>query len=135
MKQSFAACCTAAGLALCTGTAAFADDTAIGAGEMRADKIIGAAVYDRHDQDVASVKDLVLDRDGKIADVVLIYGATVGIGGKYIAVNFANLKFDHDRLTLDQTKAQLASMPAYRLEPQNGDGAAPLIIGLGAKLP
>ncbi|MEI9984536.1 MAG: PRC-barrel domain-containing protein [Aliidongia sp.] len=58
---------------------------------MRADKIIGAAVYDRHNQDVASVKDLVLDQDGKIADVVLICGATAGIGGKYVAVNFATL--------------------------------------------
>src|SRR5271169_1779367 len=101
MKQSFAARCAAAGLLISTGTAAFADDTAIRADQMRADKIIGAAVYDRHSEDVASVKDLVLDRDGKIADVVLIYGATVGLGGKYIAVNFANLKFDHNRLILD----------------------------------
>ena|ERR1700761_740118 len=118
-------------LALCIGGAALADD-AIQPDQMRADKLIGAAVYDRQSQDVGSVKDLVLGPDGQISNVVVLYGATAGIGGKYVAVRFDSLKFDNARLTLDQTKAQLAALPPYRLTGAD-DEAAPIIIGLGPK--
>ena len=119
-------------MATSVGSSAFAADTMIQADQMRANKIIGASVYDRQNQDVASVKDLILDKDGKIADVVLSYGATVGIGGKYVAVPFASLKLNNNRLTLDQTKDQLASLPQYKLEDKttgSGEGAVPATGG------
>jgi sporulation protein YlmC with PRC-barrel domain len=109
----------AAGLAtvLATaGTAAFATDTTIQSDQVRANKIIGASVYDRENRDVASVKDLILDKSGRIADVVLSYGATAGIGGKYVAVGYDSLKFNNNRLTLDETKQQLDALPPFNLE-------------------
>jgi|GEM_PF-5491955 hypothetical protein len=119
MTKFIAATGLAAVLAATIGTQAVAADTAIRSDQMRADKIIGSAVYDRENQDVASVKDLILDRDGKIADVVLSYGSTVGVGGKFIAVAFADLKFSNNRLTLNQTKAQLSSLPAFPLDDES----------------
>jgi hypothetical protein len=59
---------------------------------------------------------------------VLSYGSTAGIGGKYIAVSYSSLKFNNNRLTLDQTKDQLAAMPAFQLEDKTtgaGEGAVP----------
>lgn len=115
-------------MAASLGAGAFAAGAMIQPDQLRANKIIGSSVYDRENQDVASVKDLVLDKDGKVSTVVLTYGSTAGIGGKYIAIDFNNLKFDHNRLTVDQTKAQLAAMPAYQLEDKNtgaGEGAVP----------
>jgi sporulation protein YlmC with PRC-barrel domain len=108
--------------------AALAADMSIRSDEVRANKIIGTAVYDRQNEDVASVKDLILDKDGKVANVVLSYGSTAGIGGKYVAVSYSSLKFNNNRLTLDQTKDQLAAMPAFQLEDKNtgaGEGAVP----------
>ena len=43
-------------MATSVGSSAFAADTMIQADQMRANKIIGASVYDRQNQDVASVK-------------------------------------------------------------------------------
>jgi sporulation protein YlmC with PRC-barrel domain len=112
--------------------AALAADMTIRPDEVRANKIIGTAVYDRQNQDVASVKDLILDKDGKVANVVLSYGSTAGIGGKYVAVSYSSLKFNNNRLTLDQTKDQLAAMPAFQLEDKttgSGEGAVPATGG------
>lgn len=114
------------------GSSAFAADTAIQADQMRANKIIGSSVYDRQNRNVASVKDLILDKDGRIADVVLNYGSTAGIGGKYVAVSFGSLKLNNNRLTLDQTKDQLAALPEYTLEDKttgSGEGAVPATGG------
>ncbi|HVJ55312.1 MAG TPA: PRC-barrel domain-containing protein [Aliidongia sp.] len=123
-------------MAVSLGSAAFASDTMIQTDQMRASKIIGSSVYDRNNQDVASVKDMVLGKDGKVADVVLTYGSTAGIGGKYVAVPFASLKLNNNRLTLDQTKDQLAAMPQYQLEDKNsgaGEGAVPATGGHAGK--
>jgi hypothetical protein len=112
--------------------AALAADMSIRADEVRANKIIGTAVYDRQNEDVASVKDLILDKDGKVANVVLSYGSTAGIGGKYVAVSYSSLKFNNNRLTLDQTKDQLAAMPAFQLEDKttgSGEGPVPATGG------
>lgn len=124
---------SALALAICIGGgAARAEEAVIQPDQLRADKLIGSAVYDRQDQDVGSVKDLVLDADGRISNVVVLYGATAGIGGRYVSVSFGSLKFDNARLTLDQTRAQLAALPTYRLNAAD-DEAAPIIIGLGPK--
>jgi len=132
MNKLIAATGLAVVFAAAAGTAAFASDTMIQSDQMRANRIIGAAVYDRRNQDVASVKDLIVDKDGKVADVVLSYGSTAGIGGKYIAVNFTSLKFNNNRLTLDQSKEQLESMPAFQLDDKAtgaGRGAVPPTAG------
>jgi hypothetical protein len=124
----------AAAFAVSIGGAALAAEAVIQPDQLRADKLIGSAVDDRYDQDVGSVKDLVLGPDGQISSVVVLYGSTAGIGGKYVAVSFASLKFDNDRLTLDRTRSELAALPPYRLNSGADDGdAVPLIIGLGPK--
>lgn len=132
MNNIIAATGLAVVMAASVGSSAFAADTMIQADQMRANKIIGSSVYDRQNQNVASVKDLVLDKEGKIVDVVLSYGATAGIGGKYVAVPFGSLKLNNNRLTLDQTKEQLAAMPQYKLEDKmtgSGEGPVPATGG------
>jgi cation transporter-like permease len=42
--------------------------------QVRASKMIGATVYDLQNRNIGSVKDLVLDRDGKVAAVVVDVG-------------------------------------------------------------
>lgn len=92
-----------------------------GSGELRASQIIGSTVYDVQNEDIGSVKDVVLNHDGKVSAVVLDVGAFLGMGGKYVAVALNDLKTDNDRLTLHQTKSQLQSAQPYRLTNDNTD--------------
>jgi sporulation protein YlmC with PRC-barrel domain len=99
-------------------TANRADET-IQPNQIRASKMIGSTVYDLQNRNIGKVRDLVLDRDGKIAAVVVDVGTFLGMGGKTVAVQLSDLKTDNNRLTLDRTKEQLQQMANYRLENRN----------------
>jgi sporulation protein YlmC with PRC-barrel domain len=99
-------------------TATRADET-IQPNQIRASKMIGSTVYDLQNRNIGKVRDLVLDRDGKIAAVVVDVGTFLGMGGKTVAVQLSDLKTDNNRLTLDRTKEQLQQMANYRLENRN----------------
>ena len=90
-----------------------------GTGELRAGEVIGSTVYDVQNQNVGSVKDIVLDRDGKVSAVVIDVGAFLGVGGKDVAIALDDLKTTNDRLTLRQSKSQLQSAPPYHLTNDN----------------
>lgn len=93
--------------------------------EVRASKMIGSTVYDLQNRDIGKVKDLVLNKDGKIDAVVLDVGTFLGMGGRYVAVPLSDIKTDNNRLTLDRTKEQLQQMAAYQLEnPDTGAGSS-----------
>jgi sporulation protein YlmC with PRC-barrel domain len=90
-------------------------------GELRASQLIGSTVYDVQNQDIGSVKDIVLDQNGKVTAVVIDVGAFLGMGGKYVAVALNDLKTDNNRLTLDQSKSQLQSAQPYQLTNDNNN--------------
>lgn len=90
-------------------------------GQLRASKMIGSTVYDVHNRNIGSVKDMVLDRDGRVGAVVLDVGSFLGVGGKYVAVGLNDLKTDNDRLTLDRTKEQLQAAQSYPLDNKAND--------------
>jgi sporulation protein YlmC with PRC-barrel domain len=117
------ALCAASPLALAqaamTGPHRAVAATMIQPDQLRANKIIGASVYDRNNAKIGSVSDIVLDRDGRVAAVVLDVGGFLGLGSKTVAVHLSDIKTDHDRLTLDMTKPQLQHMAVYRLTDRN----------------
>jgi sporulation protein YlmC with PRC-barrel domain len=90
------------------------------AGDLRAAEIIGSTVYDVHNRNIGSVKDIVLDKDGKVSNVVVDVGAFLGMGGKYVAVALNDIKMDNDRLTLNRTKEELEAAKEFQLQPKNG---------------
>src|SRR5262249_43260827 len=100
--------------------------------QVRASKMLGSTVYDVQNRNIGSVKDLVIDKDGTVAHVVVDVGSFLGMGGKYVAVPLSDIKTDHNRLTLDRTKEQLQQMAAYDLENRNtgaGSSTSPVIGG------
>lgn len=100
--------------------------------QMRASKVFGSAVYDVQNRDIGKVRDLVLDRDGRIASVVVDVGSFLGVGGKNVAVKLNDLKTDNNRLTLDRTKEQLQQVASYNLENKStgaGTTASPVTGG------
>lgn len=89
-------------------------------GQIRMTDMNGATVYDTQNQNLGDVKDVILDRDGRVAEVVLNVGSTLGMGGKYVAVSMRDLKVTMDknnkpRFTVDMTKNQLKSAQQFDL--------------------
>jgi sporulation protein YlmC with PRC-barrel domain len=126
--------------ALAQSSMSNSSDAAAGATEsikpdqMRASKIVGATVYDRDNRSIGSVKDLILDKSGKVDRVVVGVGGVLGVGDKNVAVSMSDVKFDNNRLTLDRTKAQLQQATNYRLENRDtgaGSSAVPVTGGTG----
>lgn len=84
--------------------------------EMRASKLIGSSVHDSSDQKIGSIADLIVDRDGKVSDVVIGVGGFLGAGEKNVAVKMADLKRGKDNhLVLNTTKDALKQMASYDL--------------------
>src|SRR5216684_170343 len=84
--------------------------------EMRASKLIGSAVYDSGDQKIGSIADLIVDRDGKVTDVVIGVGSFLGAGDKNVGVKMADLKRGKDNhFVLSTTKDALKQMASYDL--------------------
>ncbi|MBO0737908.1 MAG: PRC-barrel domain-containing protein [Alphaproteobacteria bacterium] len=116
------ACCNAetrAALDPHTDTTGTQSNRAIQPDQVCAGKMIGSSLYDVQNRKIRSVQDLVLDKDGKVASVVVDVGSFLGVGGKNIAVGIHDLKTDSNRLTLDRAKEQLQQMAEYRLEDRN----------------
>ena len=87
--------------------------------QIRASQMIGSSVYDVQNRDIGKVQDVVLDRDGRVAAVIVDVGSFLGMGGKEVAVHLSDIKSDNNRLTLDMTKEQLQQAQAYQLENSN----------------
>jgi len=96
--------------------------------EMRASKLIGSTVYDRNNQKVGDVHDIVVEKDGRVSAVVLSIGSVLGIGGKDIAVNFNELISANNRLSVNRTEAELKQATNYNLEekPVGSGSSSPL---------
>src|ERR1700692_1606744 len=97
MTKSYGA--TLAVLLACASPAALAATTqpeiTIQSDQLRAHKMIGAAVYDRTHQKIGSVQDIVLNKEGTVAQVVVGVGTFLGMGGKNVAVKFGDIKTDN----------------------------------------
>ena len=85
--------------------------------QIRASKLIGASVYDPNDQKIGAVDELVLNPDGKVADVVIGVGGFLGAGEKRVAVPMADLKRGkNDHFVLAATKDSLKQMTNFELK-------------------
>jgi sporulation protein YlmC with PRC-barrel domain len=93
--------------------------------QIRASQMIGSSVYSVQNVDVGKVQDLIVDRNGRVASVIVDVGAFLGMGGKDVAVRLSDIKSDNNRLTLDLTKGQLQQAQTYQLEnPDTGAGSS-----------
>jgi sporulation protein YlmC with PRC-barrel domain len=92
--------------------------------QLRASKLIGSAVYDPADQKIGSVDELILNADGKVADVVIGVGSFLGAGEKHVAVPMAELKRGkNDHFVLAATKDSLKQMANFELKTASTAGS------------
>ncbi len=115
-----------------TATSASVTSNRVMPGQIRLSDMNGATVYDTQNKDIGDVKDVILDRDGRVAAVVLNVGATLGMGGKLVAVPMREItitdKNNKPRFTVGKTESQLKSAPAFALNTETaktGSSTAP----------
>ena len=83
---------------------------------MGADTLMGEDVYNRQEEDLGDIKEIMLDmQSGQIAYAVLSFGGILGMGDKLFAVPWQALQLDtvNKRFILDIPKARLESAPGF----------------------
>jgi sporulation protein YlmC with PRC-barrel domain len=88
------------------------------ASELRASKLIGTSVKNKANESIGSINEVVLDKDGKVAAVVIGVGGFLGMGEHEVAVNFSSLRLSDDGngktlVTVDATKDALKAAPQW----------------------
>jgi sporulation protein YlmC with PRC-barrel domain len=91
--------------------------------EMRASKLIGTKVRNNANENIGDINELVIDKDGKVAAVVIGVGGFLGIGEREVALDFKSLNIKYDPnamtesgatiITVNATKDSLKSAPAW----------------------
>jgi hypothetical protein len=78
------------------------------------------SVYDRQDNDIGDLNDIVLDKEGKVSAVIIGVGGFLGAGEKNVAVPFNALKVTEKEgktyLVVDTTKEALEKAPAFTFD-------------------
>jgi len=91
--------------------------------DMRASNLIGANVTNMANETVGEINELILDKDGKVAAVVVGVGGFLGIGEREVALDYKslNIKYDPSAMTnagattiqVNATKDSLKNAPAW----------------------
>src|ERR1700704_3298082 len=81
-------------------------------------------VYDAKDAKIGDVEDVLLDKSGQVAAVILGVGGFLGIGEKDVAVPFNAIRVTEKNgkryLVMDTTKEALQSAPSYTYDRTKG---------------
>jgi sporulation protein YlmC with PRC-barrel domain len=94
-----------------------ATDSAVAAhkeGEWRASKLVGVNVYNDANEKIGDINDVILDKSGKVENVVLGVGGFLGMGEHYVAVAYDKLKWSNEapRSTTASTTTSATNRPA-----------------------
>jgi sporulation protein YlmC with PRC-barrel domain len=96
--------------------------------EMRASKLIGTKVSNNANETIGDVNELIIDKDGKVAAVVVGVGGFLGMGEREVALDFKSLNVKYDpnamtdtgatTITVNATKDSLKNAPAWTWKTQ-----------------
>jgi sporulation protein YlmC with PRC-barrel domain len=62
-------------------------------GEWRASKLVGVDVYNEANEKIGDISEIILDKSGKVANVIIGVGGFLGMGEHYVAVAYDKLKW------------------------------------------
>jgi sporulation protein YlmC with PRC-barrel domain len=87
-------------------------------GEWRASKLVGLNVYNDANEKLGDINEVILDKSGRVAHVILGVGGFLGMGEHYVAVAFDKLKWENEpaRSTNAATSTAPADKPMTNVE-------------------
>ena len=94
----------------------YRDHTGPGPRLMGANTLDGNDVYNKQDEDLGDIKEIMLDvPTGRVAYAVLSFGGFLGMGDKLFAVPWSALHLDtvNKRFVLDVSKERLQEAPGF----------------------
>jgi sporulation protein YlmC with PRC-barrel domain len=74
-------------------------------GQWRASKVIGVNVYNDNNEKIGDIEELIVDKSGKVDQVVLGVGGFLGMGEHYVAVPMEKLKWVNEPVRTSSTSA------------------------------
>lgn len=84
-------------MSMFVSTAAFAQtQTASDKGQWQASKLIHMNVYNDQNEKIGDIKELMLDKNGKVNTVAIGVGGFLGMGERDVAVKFDQLKWSNE---------------------------------------
>ena len=102
--------------------------------EMRASKLIGTKIRNNANENIGEINELILDKEGKVAAVVVGVGGFLGIGEREVALDFKSLNIKYDpnamtdagatTITVNATKDSLKNAPAWTWKTQTNAGGS-----------
>jgi sporulation protein YlmC with PRC-barrel domain len=72
-------------------------------GQWRSSKLIGVNVYNDNNEKIGDINELIIDKSGKVDDVVLGVGGFLGMGEHYVAVPMEKLKWVNEPVRTSST--------------------------------
>ncbi len=90
------------------------------AGGIRASKMIGAAVIGENNQEIGTLSDLILDKEGKAIMGIISVGSVLGLGGKLVAQPYGQFQMAAGgKLSLPgANKDSMAKQPGFTYSEQ-----------------
>jgi sporulation protein YlmC with PRC-barrel domain len=100
-----------------TRTDAAAPAAAHREGEWRASKLVGVDVYNEGNEKIGDISEIILDKSGKVANVIIGVGGFLGMGEHYVAVAYDKLKWVNEPVrSASAASDRPAAAPATRVD-------------------
>ena len=95
-------------------------------GQWRSSKLIGVNVYNDNNEKIGDIQELIVDKSGKVDNVVLGVGGFLGMGEHYVAVPMEKLKWVNEPV---RTTVSTSTAPANAPATTAADGTARTTTG------
>ncbi|MBC7905771.1 MAG: PRC-barrel domain-containing protein [Rhodospirillaceae bacterium] len=76
-----------------------------------ADRIVGKSVIGANGQQIGDVSDVLVDKSGKVAGLVMNRGGAMGVGGSNVVVPWNKVQIQGDQLSSQMTEQEVSQLP------------------------
>jgi hypothetical protein len=80
----------------------------------RSESVLGKPLLGAAGERAGRIVDVVADRSGQVRAAIVDFGGFLGVGTRKIAVDWADLRFAGDAISVDLTKERLGQAPEVR---------------------
>lgn len=90
-----------------------------------ASKLMDKKVVNDQQEEVGSIKDVLVDESNQISQVVLSVGGFLGMGERLVAVPIDQIQVQDETVVYNTTKDQLSQMPEFQYKEEQQQAEAP----------